>query len=68
MGKVYEYDVPKAGGGTTKKQVQQQLNDQSHGPHYEAGTPKPGGQQDAIGRDRLQMANQNRIITISNNE
>lgn len=42
------------GGGTTKKQVQQQTKDRNHGPHWETGTPKPGGQQDPLGRDRLQ--------------
>jgi RHS repeat-associated protein len=52
-GKVFEYEVPKEGGGTTTKQVQQQTNDANHGPHWEAGTPKLGGQKDGLGRDRL---------------
>jgi len=52
-GKVLEYDMAKPGGGTRKKQVQQQTTDANHGPHWEAGTPKSGGQKDGIGRDRL---------------
>ena len=53
-GRALEYKVPKAGGGTSNKQVQQQLKDKNHGPHWEAGTPKSGGQKDPAGRNRLQ--------------
>ncbi len=53
-GRVLEYEVPTSGGGTTKKEAQQQLKDQNHGPHWEVGTPKKGGQQDPAGRNRLQ--------------
>ena len=52
-GKVYEYEVPTTGGGKGTKQVQQQTKDKDHKPHWEAGTTKPGGQKDNIGRDRL---------------
>jgi hypothetical protein len=31
----------------------------THGPHWEVGTPKKGGQKDPAGRDRLQNGNQN---------
>jgi hypothetical protein len=48
-GRQLEYDTP-AG----KKVVQHQLQDQNHGPHREAGQPKPGGQTDPAGRPRLQ--------------
>jgi RHS repeat-associated protein len=53
-GRVLEYEVPKPGGGTTKKQAQQQTKDKDHGPHWEVGSPKKGGQKDPIGRNRLQ--------------
>jgi RHS repeat-associated protein len=53
-GRVLEYEVPKPGGGTIKKQAQQQTKDRNHGPHWEVGTPKPGGQTDPAGRNRLQ--------------
>ena len=41
-GKSYEYEVPKPGGGTQKKSVQQQTMDRSHegSPHFEAGKVK----------------------------
>ena len=37
-----------------EKVVQHQLQDRNHGPHWEAGKPKPGGQVDPAGRPRLQ--------------
>jgi len=55
-GRQYTYDVPKAGGGTETKIVQRNSGtDRNHPgqPHVEAGTPKPGGQTDSIGRPRL---------------
>ena len=41
-GREYTYDVPKEGGGTEKKSVQQQTMDKSHEdkPHWEAGKVK----------------------------
>lgn len=33
---------------------EQQTKDRNHGPHWEARTPKQVGQQDPLGRDRLQ--------------
>jgi hypothetical protein len=53
-GRTQTYEVPKPGGGKGTKQVQQQTTDEGHGPHFEAGKTKDGGQKDAIGRDRLQ--------------
>ncbi len=52
-GTVFDYVLPKPGGGSQHKEVQQQLSDRNHGPHWEAGTPKPGGQVDPLGRNRL---------------
>ncbi len=42
-GREYQYDVPKEGGGTQTKSVQQQTKDRSHSdqPHWEAGKVKP---------------------------
>jgi RHS repeat-associated protein len=48
-GRQLEYDTPEG-----RKVVQHQLQDQNHGPHWEAGKPKPGGQTDPAGRPRLQ--------------
>ncbi|HVW98382.1 MAG TPA: RHS repeat-associated core domain-containing protein [Mucilaginibacter sp.] len=53
-GNSLEYDVPKSGGGTQKKVVQDQKMDENHGPHWEAGKPKANGQTDPSGRPRLQ--------------
>ncbi len=53
-GRTYKYKVPTPGGGKTTKEVQQQLKDRNHPPHWEAGTPKKGGQKDPVGRNRLQ--------------
>ena len=53
-GNTLEYDVPKKGGGTEKKLVQDQKKDKNHGPHWEAGKKKENGQKDPSGRDRLQ--------------
>ena len=41
-GREYTYDIPKPGGGTQTKSVQQQTKDRSHQeqPHWEAGTVK----------------------------
>lgn len=41
-GREYTYEVPKKGGGTQNKSVQQQTKDRSHEgqPHWEAGTVK----------------------------
>jgi RHS repeat-associated protein len=55
-GRQYTYEVPKAGGGTETKIVQRNSGtDRSHPgqPHVEAGSTKPGGQTDSIGRPRL---------------
>jgi RHS repeat-associated protein len=53
-GNTLTYDVPKKGGGTEKKQVQDQKKDENHGPHWEAGKPKANGQKDPSGRPRMQ--------------
>ncbi|MCP3994867.1 MAG: hypothetical protein GY722_07365, partial [bacterium] len=47
-GRQLEYDTPDG-----KKLVQHQLQDRNHGPHWEAGTAKPGGQTDPAARPRL---------------
>jgi RHS repeat-associated protein len=55
-GRQYEYEVPKPGGGTTTKVVQRNNGTDSSHPgeqHVEAGSPKPQGQTDSIGRPRL---------------
>jgi RHS repeat-associated protein len=54
-GRQYDYVTPAPGGGTQKKSVQHSLTDQvpEHGPHWEAGNVKPGGQTDSLGRPRL---------------
>lgn len=48
-GRELVYDTPDG-----PKHVQHQLMDRDHGPHWEAGSPKPGGQRDSVGRRRLQ--------------
>jgi RHS repeat-associated protein len=48
-GRQLEYDTPQG-----KKLVQHPLQDRNHDPHWEAGSPKPGGQTDPAGRPRLQ--------------
>jgi len=55
-GRQLDYEVPKAGGGTQKLSVQHSLTDDvaGHGPHWEAGKVKEGGQVDSLGRPRLQ--------------
>lgn len=54
-GRQYNYQGPASGGGTKNYAVQQSLTDNvaDHGPHYEAGPVKPGGQVDSLGRPRL---------------
>lgn len=49
------YTVPKPGGGTEKKVVTVNHNDQSHPgqTHVEAGNAKPNGQTDSLGRLRV---------------
>ena len=51
-GRQYTYEVPKEGGGTQTKIVTNQLKDENHGPHVEAGAPKANGQTDPSGRLR----------------
>jgi RHS repeat-associated protein len=51
-GRQSTYEVPKAGGGTQTKIVTNQLKDENHGPHVEAGAPKANGQTDPSGRLR----------------
>ncbi len=51
-GRQSTYEVPKAGGGTETKIVTNQLKDENHGPHVEAGAPKAHGQTDPSGRLR----------------
>ena len=51
-GRQYQYEVPKAGGGTLTKIVTNQLKDRNHGPHYEAGRPKTPQRTDPGGRLR----------------
>jgi RHS repeat-associated protein len=51
-GRQYTYEVPKEGGGTQTKIVTNQLKDDNHGPHVEAGAPKANGQTDPSGRLR----------------
>jgi len=56
-GRQYDYDTPTPGGGAPSRvSVQHSLSDNvpGHGPHWEAGPPKPGGQTDSVGRPRLQ--------------
>ncbi len=57
-GRQYTYETPKPGGGTrtNTNSVQHSLTDQveGHGPHWEAGPVKPGGQMDSLGRPRIQ--------------
>jgi RHS repeat-associated protein len=54
-GRQYSYEVPAEGGGTQTMSVQHSLTDRvsGHGPHWEAGPVKPGGQTDSLGRPRL---------------
>ena len=52
-GRQLTFEVPKPGGGTETKIVQNQLLDRNHGPHIEAGRPKKNGQTDPSGRSRL---------------
>ena len=57
-GREYRYDVPKEGGGTKEKSVQQQTLDRSHAeqPHWEAGevkTDKGQIQMNSYGRPKL---------------
>jgi RHS repeat-associated protein len=54
-GRQYNYEVPARGGGTKKMSVQHSLTDNvpGHGPHWEAGPVKAGGQKDSLGRPRL---------------
>jgi RHS repeat-associated protein len=47
-GRELTYDTPKG-----EVRVQHQLQDAQHGPHWEGGKPKPGGQTDPAGRPRL---------------
>ncbi|MGV3631207.1 MAG: hypothetical protein ACO1O6_08375 [Bacteroidota bacterium] len=51
----YEYEVPKSGGGTEVKSVQQKTKDRGHeeAPHWEAGSPKKNQQVDQYGNKRL---------------
>ena len=55
VGRQYTYEVPKKGGGREIKSVQHSLSDRvpGHGPHWEAGTWKKGGQLDSQGRIRI---------------
>ena len=55
-GRQYTYETPKPGGGTQTKSVQHSLTDSEHGPHWEAGSVKPGGQTDSLERPRLTNA------------
>jgi RHS repeat-associated protein len=58
-GREYSYDVPKEGGGTQTKSVQQQTKDRSHSdqPHWEAGKVKKDDwgntQTNSYGRPKL---------------
>jgi hypothetical protein len=54
-GRQYTYEKPTPGGGTQTMSVQHSLTDRvkGHGPHWEAGPVKPGGQTDSLGRPRL---------------
>jgi RHS repeat-associated protein len=52
-GRNLEYEVPKSGGGTEVKGVQQKTMDEGHGPHWEAGSYKKNKQVDANGNKRL---------------
>lgn len=54
-GRQYTYEVPAPGGGVQQMSVQHSLTDRvpGHGPHWEAGPIKPGGQVDTLGRPRL---------------
>lgn len=47
-GRELVYDAPRG-----EVRVQHQLQDRNHGPHWEAGKTKPGGQKDPAGRPRL---------------
>jgi RHS repeat-associated protein len=55
VGRQYTYDKPTSGGGNQTISVQHSLTDsvKGHGPHWEAGPVKPGGQTDSVGRPRL---------------
>jgi RHS repeat-associated protein len=54
-GRQYTYELASPGGGTSQASVQHSLTDrmEGHGPHWEAGPTKPGGQTDPLGRPRL---------------
>jgi hypothetical protein len=54
-GRQLTYLTPKPGGGTQTQSVRHSLIDAvpGHGPHWEAGPVKPGGQLDSLGRPRL---------------
>lgn len=54
-GRQYSYTVSTPGGGSTTFSVQHSLTDDvpDHGPHWEAGEVKAGGQSDSLGRPRL---------------
>lgn len=54
-GRQQVYEVPKDGGGTTKKLVTDQTTDRvaGHGPHWEAGSAKLPERLDSIGRLRV---------------
>jgi hypothetical protein len=56
VGRQLDYEVPAPGGGTQQMSVQHSLTDDvpGHGPHWEAGKVKDGGQVDSVGRPRLQ--------------
>jgi RHS repeat-associated protein len=60
-GRQYDYSTPKPGGGTQKHSVQHSLTDQAHGPHWEAGPIKQGGQTDSLGRPRLQEGRKTKV-------
>ena len=57
-GREYSYDVPKKGGGTQTKSVQQQTKDRSHQgqPHWEAGKVKTDN-----GRTRMNNYNRPKL-------
>jgi len=54
-GRQYDYEVRGPGGGTQQYSVQHSLTDNvpGHGPHFEAGQVKAGGQLDSLGRPRI---------------
>lgn len=54
-GMSYDYEVPKPGGGTEIKSVQQKTKDRGHEetPHWEAGSQKKNQQIDQYGNKRL---------------